>query len=611
MILNFIFEDLDNFANHKDAYFLRKHTINDIKLKLPLNLEIYHTFAREYTEQDTLNLNSFWVEFQKQKVIQEKIDKNIEEKDEMFRRKQIAENLFKSSEKLEEQKATEKRKIKFIESEEDKDTNKKGKQQTPYKFGDNADETRCLQEYRKLSWLKLGTLNTGIYITSKNIDDLLPYIIENKVLDYKGEKWFAVGKQFFYFVCSPDSMFRKQTGDIMTVINYEGKKLYIKVGFKPKNKEFFIQNEEIFASEKRYYAVKQLSVKQSIVELGAENINNQILSISKQRLSSELRKIEPNIKDYGSEDKYDTEYINEAINTIEKKSTNINDFLNKLGELIIYLKNDKAQILKERIRQNYYIPSILVDLSAEEKFPEANIDQIPLYKRKIVTDSLRYDLKEYVFDTLEQYYYTKSGKRRYTKSSKSHITKDIETYPLEDRCVNYKEMINIPEYKVEYYEDPDDFLVYCLSVDNIIEQLKNNTLPVNPYTQKQLSNDFIVRFTNIYVNDRSIPTELSTKQLDTSDDKVKIQKEELAPGLLDIILTNIKNCEQELLDDDKKKCSSLENQEDEVEIEEIQDEDEDEDEDEDDTPEDDEDEEDDDTPEDEEDEVEIEGKPRR
>jgi hypothetical protein len=478
-------DHFEQFSLQSNAYYTRKKLFEDILQKLPEELDIYQHFMTSYLEQKNENLSNFWELYQQKPAIKKAMAQYIEEQDEKARLKALNKDLFGDEEDedteiieklvkkpvkkgLQDEIARHKkvkRPIKMLDISPGgtmKEIPVPVKKELPDKYKYNKTEylDSCLKTYLQAPWISAMVKN--VYIKPIDSTDLTSYIAKEKpTKNINGETWFPVGKNFTKLVCGKNSQFRQQEGDIMKA--YDGtKSIFLQIAFDTPD-EFMIQNEKIFTDEKIYNQQKKKSQREKIVELGETKVSEKLIELSKKELSTQLHKIAPNIRDYGTLYDYDTEYIQEAIDTLAKEFPVVKNFLEALGNLIVYLQEPEAKIFKERIQENYYLPNMLVNLSPVEKFPEANME-VGLFELELSDENqniLNIKIVNFVKETLKYYYFVLNpGERRPTDAQPTYF-KEIQTNSLKERCVNYIKVIDIPEYKVVYYEDVQNSKVYC------------------------------------------------------------------------------------------------------------------------------------------------------
>ena len=545
------------FVQAKGMYY-RKNLINDIFKSLPENVVVYHNFAEEYIFQTHSNLHNFWESYKQRPEITKIIHEKIEEIEERERLQKINEELFDSSGEDEEEEMfedavedvveekKEKRSIKIID-----DFNEEIVEMPTIKDNPIVDR-KIISKYKKTPWLGKKTRN--IYISPVDDTNLSKYINPTKsILKNDDIIWYPVSPDFYYLVTGPKSMAREQKGDIMKAFESNNNPILMKVGFEIDN-SLVIQDEKILTDEKNYHREANKTLMEKINDLLSTPVTEELLILARMQVSKELHHIAPDIRDYGTASDYDTLYIKEVVQSIYSRAPIVEGFLTILGKLVVYLREEKAEIFKERLRENYYLPSVLTELSPDEKFPEAFSDPISLLGIENA-ETISKLVKKYVLDMNKYYFYLLNPTLR-KFDPEPQIFLEIKVSEWKEKCINKEEVKDIPDYKVIYYQDPVSLEVHCLQIDNIIEQLDSNDTVVNTFNNKALNEDFLKRFRMLYYNDRSVPEE----DYIIEETITPIKKSDLAPGLLEIIRRKINECKQEIADNNLNKdgkCQAL------------------------------------------------------
>ena len=247
---------------------------------------------------------------------------------------------------------------------------------------------KCLENQIIMPWLTKWNV-VKIYISKVNEYDISDYYIQSNTKTIDCKIWYETNNNFRKLMCDKRSHLRYQTNNVLHVIGPDMKEIQFHVGYDTDNSGFIIQNEKIFDMEKQYiYDMKQ-SQSNKINKLMIEPVNSSIESYSEELLSKSLHLIAPHISDYGiftgDVPKYDTSYISAAIHTISKSVHTNKDFLTKLGHTIIFIDkfNDTGyNTFKKRIKQEFYLPNILVNLNIEDKLPEIfDDDRVTIQKK--------------------------------------------------------------------------------------------------------------------------------------------------------------------------------------------------------------------------------------
>ena len=559
-----IISEMDKFAKDPKGYYARKKLFESINILLPKTLYFYHDFAREYLEHDDKKLQDVWNTYKDLKRLEDlqiKAEENDKERRKTMRRLSGDPDWDLDSDdemEIKEIVSPPKPKVRGETIQVnvlplgpkgevityDVITNTRQKEYSQNKV--YLDE-KCISNFRMAPWLNSKVQD--IYITNAdgNNTDLSMYINHlKKPIQKLGKLWYPVSKDFYFLVCGPKSMefnVRTQKGDVMTSINKFNQSVSLKVGFST-IKGFILQDEKVYGNEKKY----QKDVNKTTIDKSNELLNSPIqeklIVLAKKQLSNELRMIAPNIRNYGKDGDYDTEYIDEVIQSIVEKSETTQQFLTLLGSLIVYMRESKAKVFKERIRENYYLPSVLILLSIDEKYPEAsgNPDNVINIQKQI---------NKYVRDTVKYYFYILNPTLKIVGQTDMEVV-NIKVEDVKNRCVNKDIIKDIPAHKLIYYRDSTD-KIYCLIIEDVLDQIHSGKEVVNPMTNEKLDDIFLQRFKLLYYNGHENPfDQVANEQTNNKQPGLKqADKEvELAPGLLDVIQKKINECEGEIKDDE-------------------------------------------------------------
>ena len=553
-----IIPEMDKFAKSPKGYYSRKKLFESINILLPKTVYFYHDFAREYLQYNDKKLQDVWTTYKDLKRLEDiqiKAEENDKEKRKAMRRLS-GEPDYDSDEEVE---------IKEVVAPAEPKVRGETIQVNVLPLGPNREvitydvitntrqkeypqskvylDEKCISNYRLAPWLNSKVQDIYITNADDNDVDLSTYINHlKKPIKKLGKLWYPVSKDFYFLVCGPKSTVRSQKGDVMSSVNKFNQPVSLKVGFNT-IKEFIVQDEKIYENEKKYQKDVNKTVLDKSNELLNSPIQEKLITLAKKQLSNELRAIAPNIRNYGKDDDYDTEYINEVIESIQSKSETTQQFLTLLASLIVYMRESKAKVFKERIRENYYLPSVLILLSIDEKYPEAsgNPDNIINIQKQI---------NKYVRDTVKYYFYILNPTLKIVGQTDMEVV-NIKVEDVKSRCVNKDIIKNIPDHKLIYYTDPAG-KIYCLIIEDILEQIRSGKDVINPITNEKLDIVFLQRFKLLYYNGHENPFDqvASTPFNKQSGGKDVIKEVELAPGLLDIIQKKISECESEIKDDE-------------------------------------------------------------
>ena len=218
--------------------------------------------------------------------------------------------------------------------------------------------------------------------------------------------------------------------------------------------------------------------------------NPRFIPLAKSIISRALLSVAPDIKDYGTEKEHDTLYISKIIDTFIKDSNTADEFIDKLAWLLVYLEYDTSDIFHKRIQEEYYLPEILAELTASEKYPEALDDHLSDHllekNMPIIKNKVKYIKK----DLNILYYQIQNPQENIKNLSHGQIFQIIQKDENWKNLCENKNDHNIvieDDHSIIRYKDKDG-KIYCLVINEVIEQIKTNiNNVVNPTTGHKLN----------------------------------------------------------------------------------------------------------------------------
>lgn len=583
---------INAFSSEPNAYWDRKKFFDTLKSQLPE--KYYKEFAKDYVSQEDMNKYDFLKAFVELSSVAADIKKREKEKDEeyeeMERLKQIQREIGISLDDSDDEEL-----IRAIREKERYRTTKMvdirpgGEiievQPKPRPVGvrrptgmqiKTPENIKCMSNYSTVPWIESKV--KGIYISPVLGNDISKYIISDMPTIKNNETvWYRANRKFALLMCNDNADYRNQEGDVLTAFTTDGEPIRMKIAYNT-GRGFIVQDESLFETEKKYLTAQRVSRKQKINRILDENITPQIEQMGMEKLSEALHKVAPDLADYGiypgnGNNKYDTAYIIKAVETISSATTTIREFFIKLAQTIIYLKlsGNASKIFQNRVIQEYYLPEILVNLSPIDKLPEFFDDpRVSDVEREQIEKQIRYEINYFVHNIGETLYGIRFPSERIPSQIKPNYLGAIpKTHKWKEICVNKQDIEDIPDDQLIYYKEDDK--IYCLTISQIVEQILFEDQATNPYTGKPLSENFLTRFSKLYSGffnmktygyygpdnqpeTKAQPDAPSTPKPDTPKSPI------LAPGLLNMIFKNIKECQKEINEDqlDKEgKCPAM------------------------------------------------------
>ena len=215
---------------------------------------------------------------------------------------------------------------------------------------------KCIALYMSVPWLSEKIEKIYIAKADSDIDDLKLKFANSFM--YEGKEWFRVNKKYYELQCSKFNKIQKDN-----VINFMDKKTgnlvknfilgygIIEAGKTVKKGEvskIIIQNQDIFNKEQEYIKQYNKTDEQKILEILEEPIKPDSEKLAIDALTQNMQITRKINKQYVSpkgkvintiEDETtkiaDVQFIKDIVDKISDKSKNLNEFIHKLGELII------------------------------------------------------------------------------------------------------------------------------------------------------------------------------------------------------------------------------------------------------------------------------------
>jgi len=451
--------------------------------------------------------------------------------------------------------------------------NSKYIQQVPKKVKESAMYTlKCFSNFESYSWISGKVL--GVWISDPNgtrlskftdkdnfnvPSELIRPYVESESISINGTHFFLANKEFFNLQCNKNSKRRFQEGQILTCYDsnnrpvrftvgytisgtkaeqdkYRGKYYRIKYG-PDKNSIFVIQDEEIFSLEVRALQDVARHREQKIQDLLKSRVNHESIQVATRFLSRTLKSVAPNIKDYNE----NSPYIQIAINNVfQGNDQTVKELYSRVATVIVYLTIGDAQIFRNRVKAEYYLPDILMILSPEDKFPEVFDPEFG------ASDETKENIVSYVTSQTEKIA-TDMAEFQY-RSSHPTLTRpwnpidipEIERIKYsESVCVNLADVNGTSKENIVFFTD-DDGKTYCFDVDKLSDQFNRRDF-INHKTGNRFSKDFIRRYTISYYDSitkqtYTFPFEKLYKQLKSGNYIIKNTEISFDPKFVQNIL---------------------------------------------------------------------------
>jgi len=146
----------------------------------------------------------------------------------------------------------------------------------------------------------------------------------------------------------------------------------------------------------------------------------------------------------------------------------------------------------------------------------------------------------------------------------------VEINGWRKRCANQEDIASVSDYRIIPYIDKKDEKLWCLDIEYIKSEYIKNQAVKNPYTGRMLDPKFVTMivetFGNLDWEDEDEEEPPSPPEPPPPQPVLSTPPEEmLAPGLINLVLENIHECQRELDEDelnDDGRCPAMENTDD-------------------------------------------------
>jgi hypothetical protein len=230
-------------------------------------------------------------------------------------------------------------------------------------------------------------------------------------------------------------------------------------------------------------------VTKDIKDHAAKLVSENLLKFSNMRIEYEI----------------DSDYILDIINIAADTSRNVREFLTKIGNIIVYLIsglskyevyiNKNTFILKpndvfvKNIANVFYEPSVLLELTPEQKLPEIfENDSISEKQKSDVLYNLNLKLKYFILNFVDYIYRFRNMHVRIDYKGSLPTIPNIETI-IEESYPFGSDMIQFENENVIYY-DPELNMTFLLKTKDVLEQIENNDY-INKISNTKFHPDFV------------------------------------------------------------------------------------------------------------------------
>jgi len=329
----------------------------------------------------------------------------------------------------------------------------------------------CKNVYKQIPWIP-GNIITKICVNKPILNEkessktyFEDYVIESSKFFFKDEEWYEVSENYFQLQCD-DSIRKNQKNNILYFFDSNGELLIaLKIGFGNSNNDFIIQNEDIYNSERSFFANLNNNLNEITVNQILDGfLDKEIFNIGKQFFFSAISTI-------SSSSKYNGDF--DALSNC----SSVREFAKYLGEVVIYFDLDDIcdSIFKKRIQKEYYNRNVLFNLPMHEKLPEILCNDDDENYKSFVLNYVNSKINNFIYRFGENVYiiqnrFTKEYKRKIFPNEDSKISIDYKSVnKLCDATLNI-----LPENLIVYQNQNQNQKTKCFVIKDLINSIKNN-----------------------------------------------------------------------------------------------------------------------------------------
>ena len=421
----------------------------------------------------------------------------------------------------------------------------------PYIKDSKSDLSRCDKEQRKSKWI--GKTIKHVWIsTPEGMEKPVNYMIDFTV-EKNGKIWNKANIKFFKLNCNSRRKDRKQEDTTLILHEEDGTPVYFMVAYETDNGDFIIQDEGLFEKENTYFRNKNVTIDSRINFLLSQPISQTVISTGLSIIKQNLTGIVDNVDNYA--EKVATSVYNASIGKNTKDYFRIiaNIFVyfipvikNKFGKLIEteYKQFQREPILFiKRLKEHYYLPEILIDLSPDEKLPEVFDDhRVPISDKNRISEIITYNIEKLVHKYGYMVYRHMEPGKRMTRPELTEFIGEVDLPENRNElCINVEDVATLGEEDFVVYYDDQNY--YCIPILDLVEKFDYGDY-TNPYTNEPLSKEFIKKFNN-FTKPVIVQEHIKEKEKIL---KLKSLVPELALGLFDVVRGDIYQMTGELFD---------------------------------------------------------------
>jgi len=337
-------------------------------------------------------------------------------------------------------------------------------------------EIKEITDYKKYPWI-IPSPVAKVWIHTDDSSFYYKGIYQK----YFGAKYYRPRNNFFLLMTNSNAV-KTQKNRKLTV-TLDDKTFTFMILFNLRNGEYIFQDEDVFQKEQEYFLKSYTDQASEIEKFLDEKITDKSIDISVAFL------------EYSLKDQKDVEmdYIKNVVKNAVKNTELNKDLFFVISGIIAYLDNE---VFKERIKNNYYTPDILILLTPEEKMNDSmDVDYIVKKQEEII-----YEMgKNNFFDPTQ---------RKKTKQDFNIAKRSVSS---DSGCKN--NLGGVPKINIVKYNN------YCYDIMVLKERFSEGNYKI-PKKKGNFDEEFIKQINNI-----TIP-EVNLDDLFGKDDDAQVEQED-------------------------------------------------------------------------------------
>lgn len=382
----------------------------------------------------------------------------------------------------------------------------------------------CEFLYKKIPWVKDIVNHIYIHPIEGEFEDVVDF---NKFIEHDGVKFYQPKEKYYTIQCHSHKV---QEGHNLTIVkNNETYKLMVAIDTNTKG--IVLQNEDMLKAEIDYIRVWNQNKNEHIKELRRNEPNEDTILLAKFELSNAL--VDSITGNVPMAYKFsNSEFINTVVNTILKNSNSGESFVRLLANIIVFLRINlsfiTSSVFIKRLREQIYLPGTLPFLTDADKLPEIFLSKnVPEDTRDFVLEKLEEERVRFTGNFFKNLHIGSSMVRKPTKPGLwNKPTQQIELPDIKSVCKNRDEIANENDEDIVFYTDLDE--VYCFNIFKLYELFKKDEIPINPYTNRPFSDQFIQIFLTRYASKPLVKKIERTQHTDLTSQLEQLIEQELS-----------------------------------------------------------------------------------